>query len=177
MVVISMGNKSVFKALSSETRIKILKILSKEQLHITGLAKKIGISVPVMSRHVELLERSGLVKKRVLGNLHLLTVDFSLVEQAWNELSDHTELEISKDETLFDALKQIPEITFSKYKDKQFISSINGEKGYYVYEVNGKPPNVSIDEFTLKKDALISLKKIIPIEKKEINVKVRKKRK
>jgi DNA-binding transcriptional ArsR family regulator len=40
MVVINMGNKSVFKALSSETRIKILKILSKEQLHITGLAKK-----------------------------------------------------------------------------------------------------------------------------------------
>jgi hypothetical protein len=99
------------------------------------------------------------------------------LEQAWNELSDQTELEISKDETLFDALKQIPEISFSKYKDKQFISSINGEKGYYVYEVNGKPPNVSIDEFTLKKDALISLKKIIPIEKKEINVKVRKKRK
>ena len=137
MVIINMGKKRVFKALASETRVQILKILSKEQLHISGLAKKIGISVPVTSRHVEILEEVGLVKKRVLGNLHLLTVDFSLVEQAWNELSDQTELEISKDETLFDALKQIPEISFSKYKDKQFISSINGEKGYYIYEVNG----------------------------------------
>jgi DNA-binding transcriptional ArsR family regulator len=177
MVIINMGNKRVFKALSSETRVQILKILSKEQLHISGLAKKIGISVPVMSRHVEILEEVGLVKKRVLGNLHLLTVDFSIVEQAWNEISDHTDLEIFKDETLFDALKQLPEVSFSKYKDKQFISSINGEKGYYIYEVNGKPPDVSIDEFTPKKDVLISLKKIVPIEKKKISVKVRKKKK
>ena len=39
-----MSNKTVFKALSSDTRITILKILLQEEIHITGLAKKIGIS-------------------------------------------------------------------------------------------------------------------------------------
>jgi len=172
MVVIKMGNMDVFKALSSRTRIQIIKLLSKEELHITGLAKKLGISVPVTTRHVTLLEQAGLIKKRIIGNVHLLTVNLRNIEDAWSEFNDSTELEISKNETLFDALKQIPEIEFKKVKDKQFITSINGEKGYYIYEVNGKPPEESIDEFVLRKNVTISLKKIIPIEKKEINLKI-----
>lgn len=172
MVVINMGNINVFKALSSDTRLQILKLLIENPLHITGLAKKIGISVPVTSRHVEILEGAGLIKKRVIGNVHLLSVDFSIIEQVWNEFSDHNELDISQNETIFDALKQLPEITFNKYKNKQFISSINGEQGYYVYEVNGKPPDVSIDEFIPKENSSVSIIKIAPIKKKEIKLNV-----
>lgn len=173
-VVTNMDNVNVFKALSSSTRLRILKQLSKEELHITGLAKKIGISVPVMSRHIDILEKTGLVKKKVIGNIHLLSIDSSLIEKLYTDFTDHDELEVKKDETLFDALQQLPSIRFKTYKDKQFITSINGEQGFYIYEVNGKPPEVSIDEYTVKKDVTLSIKKIIPIEKKEIRVRTKK---
>ena len=126
MVVIIMGNMIVFKALSSETRIEIIKLLLTEEHHITGLARKIGISVPVMSRHVDILSDAGLVKKRIIGNVHLLSVNLNVFEHALDDFCDHTELHIVQNQSLFEALKQLPEIKFTKYKDKQFISSING---------------------------------------------------
>ena len=170
-----MGNINVFKALSSKTRVKIVKLLLKKHYHITGLAKKIGISVPVMSRHIDILNKAGLIKKRVYGNVHLLSVDRSVFDEVWNDFSDYSELKIAENETLFDALKQLPDIEFSKHKNKQFISSINGEQGYYIYEVNGKPPEVAIDEFVPEKNLSLSLKKIIPVKKKEIKIKLQKK--
>ena len=36
-----MGNKNLFKALSCETRIKILKILIQKEIHLSELAKEI----------------------------------------------------------------------------------------------------------------------------------------
>lgn len=173
MVVIIMGNINIFKALSSETRLQILKLLLKKDLHITGLAREIGISVPVMSRHITVLERAGLIKKRIIGNVHLLSVNLSVFEQVWNDFCEYSEIDINKDESLFDALKQLPDIKFNQYKDKQFISSIHGEQGYYVYEVDGKPPNMAIDEFVPTKDVSLSLKKIVPVDKKNIKINIR----
>ena len=173
MVVIIMGNMIVFKALSSETRIEIIKLLLSEEHHITGLARKIGISVPVMSRHVDILTDAGLVKKRIIGNVHLLSVNLNVFEHALDDFCDHTELHIVQNQSLFEALKQLPEIKFTKYKDKQFISSINGENGYYVYEVDGKPPTVSIDEFVPEGNVSLTLKKVVPIEKKQIKIKIK----
>ena len=46
-----MSNDELFRALSSSTRIKILKTLTTKEMHLTGLAKEIGISVPVTSRN------------------------------------------------------------------------------------------------------------------------------
>jgi DNA-binding transcriptional ArsR family regulator len=172
-VVTNMDNVNVFKALSSSTRRRILKQLTKEDLHITALAKKIGISVPVMSRHVDILEKSGLVKKKVIGNVHLLSIDFSILEKLHTEFAEHNKLEVEQNKTLFDALQQLPSIRFETYNDKQFITSIDGEQGFYIYEVNGKPPVASIDEYTLEKDVMLSIKKIIPIEKKQINLRIK----
>lgn len=165
----------IFKALSSETRLQILKLLLKKELHITGLAREIGISVPVMSRHINVLKKAGLIKKRIIGNVHLLSINLSVLEQAWNNFCEYSEIDISQEESLFDALKQLPDIKFSQYKDKQFIISINGEQGYYVYEVDGKPPKMSIDEFIPKKNISLSLKKIVPVDKKTIKINVHQK--
>ena len=51
----------MFKALSSETRIKIIKILLNREIHLSGLARELNISVPVMSRHIKLLENVELI--------------------------------------------------------------------------------------------------------------------
>ena len=62
MFFIKMGNNSLFKALSSQTRMKIMKILLRKEIHLSKLAKEIGISVPVTLRHVNLLLENGLIK-------------------------------------------------------------------------------------------------------------------
>lgn len=65
-----MSNENLFKALSSPTRIKILKVLVNEEIHLTALAKKIGLSKPVVSRHIKILEKTGLINKRIIGNIY-----------------------------------------------------------------------------------------------------------
>lgn len=169
-----MSNENLFKALGCLTRIQILKVLSNEEIHLTVLAKKIGLSKPVVSRHVRILEKAGLIRKRILGNLHLLSAHLKNLDVLLQPFIDENEVEISKDKSLFDALKQIPGVEVKKVNDNQYITSINGEKGYFIYEVDGKYPEVPIDEYKPGKNAVIRLKKLVPIEKKKIEIKVKK---
>ena len=57
-----MANDNIFRALSSPTRIKALKLLSNKEMHLSGLARELDISVPVMSKHIKILERFGFVR-------------------------------------------------------------------------------------------------------------------
>lgn len=167
-----MGNSFLFKALSCETRINILKILLKEKMHLSKLSKKIGYSKPVISKHVKILEKAGLIKKEKIGNLHLLEADISDLDQIFGSFTEEKQVEIKKDKSIFDGLKQIPGIKIKKKNGKRYITSIDGEEGFYIYEVNGETPDVPIDEFKPKKDVNIKIKKLTPLDKKNINVKI-----
>lgn len=171
-----MGNNFLFKALSCETRIQIIKILVKEKMHLSKLAKKIGFSKPVVSKHVKILEKAGLIEKEKIGNVHLLQANVSELKHIFDSFIEKSELEIKKDKSIFEGLKQIPGIEIQKKQGKQYITSIDGEKGFYIYEVDGETPEVPIDEFKPEKDIKIKIKKIISVDKKEINVKIKKKK-
>jgi len=172
-----MGNNQIFKALSSHTRVRILKILINREIHISELARKLGISVPVMSRHIKLLEKTGLIKKRIVGNVHLLSANIVSLEGLLKPFIDESIVEINQNASLFDALKQLPGVEIQRVGKNQYITSMDGEKGYYIYEVDGKPPKIPIDEYKPKKDITLQLKKLVPIEKKKIEIKVKQKRK
>ena len=75
-------------------------------------------------------------------------------------------------DSLFDALKQLPDVEIQQVGNNQYISSIHGEKGYYIYEVDGEPPNVPIDEFIPKKNVTLQLKKLVPVKKQKIEVRI-----
>lgn len=166
-----MGNNNLFKVLSSQTRVKIVKILLNREMHLSGLARELGISVPVISRHIKLLENAGLVRKRVVGNVHLLSANIGSLGKVFEPFIEDSIVEINKQGSLFDALKQLPNVEIQKIGDNQYITSINGEKGHYVYEVNGVSPETSIDKYKPKKDVTIQLKKLISVNKKKIEVK------
>lgn len=51
----------VFKALSSETRLSILKLLSERELNINEMGKHLDVNLPTVSKHVQALEQAGLV--------------------------------------------------------------------------------------------------------------------
>jgi predicted transcriptional regulator len=70
----------MFKTLSSETRRKILSILTRGELHISGIAKEIGISVPGVVRHCKILEKEGLIKRRKFGRAHVLSINSEVIK-------------------------------------------------------------------------------------------------
>jgi DNA-binding transcriptional ArsR family regulator len=52
----------IFKLLSDETRLKILKILKQKSLCVTELTSRLGITCSATSQHLKLLRQAGLVK-------------------------------------------------------------------------------------------------------------------
>jgi len=172
-----MGNNKIFKALSSSTRIRILKTLIGRDLHISGLARELGISVPVTARHIKVLEDAGLLQKRVIGNVYMMSSTVARLEDALIPFVEESSVTIKKHENLFDALKQIPGIQIQQVGDTHYITSINGEHGYYIYEIDGIPPAVPIDEYVPTKDLTFHLKKIVSIDKKKIKVRIKSKKK
>ncbi len=51
----------VMKALSDPNRVKILKLLQRKSLCVCELREILGISQPTVSKHLKVLEESGLV--------------------------------------------------------------------------------------------------------------------
>ena len=51
----------VFKALSDETRLKILLIISKMTICQKGISRHLGISESAVSQHIKVLKESGIV--------------------------------------------------------------------------------------------------------------------
>jgi predicted transcriptional regulator len=58
------GSNSVelFKALSSETRVRILELLGEGERNINEIGQALGISQPAVTKHTQLLEQVGLIK-------------------------------------------------------------------------------------------------------------------
>jgi DNA-binding transcriptional ArsR family regulator len=54
--------KDVFKALASETRIKMLKILDTRRHTQSEIAVSLSLSVPTVKEHLDAMEKAGLVK-------------------------------------------------------------------------------------------------------------------
>lgn len=172
-----MDNNNLFKALSSESRIKILKKLVNKEFHISQLSRELKISKPVISRHIKILEKADLIRRRVIGNVHLLSCNVESLENAFEPFIEESNIKIEKNTTIFDALKQLPGIETVSHGKNKYIASIDGEKGYYIYEVNGKAPEKTIDAFKLQGNVTVELKKLVPVGKKKIKIHFKEKKK
>jgi DNA-binding transcriptional ArsR family regulator len=144
-------------------------------MHLSGLARETNISVPVASRHIKILENAGLINKRIFGNTYLLTAKTKGLEVFLEQFVEEDLIKINRHESLLDALKQLPGLESKEVGGKQYITSVGGEKGHYVYEINGKLPEISVDEYKPEGNVNVNLKKIISVNKKKIKVKLSKK--
>ena len=154
-------------------RINILKTLANNEMHISGLARKIGISVPVTSRHVKILEEVGLINKRIIGNIHLLSINYRGLENTIEPFTDTSSIDVDNKRSIFDVLKQIPNIRIKKIDNNYYIKSINNDEGYYIYEVDGELPSKPINEYIIEKDLTLDIKKLITVNKKKIQINVK----
>ncbi len=62
-------------ALADETRRSILKRLAAGEARVTEVAAPFGISLNSVSKHIRLLERAGLVRRRIAGRDHFLALE------------------------------------------------------------------------------------------------------
>lgn len=72
----------VFSALSDPTRRRIVERLSHRPLTVGEIAAEFSISQPAVSKHVRVLEESGLLKREIAGRVHHCTLSPAAMESA-----------------------------------------------------------------------------------------------
>jgi DNA-binding transcriptional ArsR family regulator len=92
---------AVFRALGDPTRREMLVRLSRGDRTIGELARPFRMSLSAASKHVKVLERAGLVRRRVQGRTHLCSLEprglqdaqhwLASYERFWNERMDALE--------------------------------------------------------------------------------------
>ena len=70
-----MNLDETFVALADETRRQILQRLAAGEARVTEIAAPFDISLNSVSKHIRLLERAGLVSRRVSGRDHYLALE------------------------------------------------------------------------------------------------------
>jgi DNA-binding transcriptional ArsR family regulator len=69
-------------ALADETRRRILERLAHGEARVTEVAAPFPISLNSVSKHIRILERAGLVRRRVAGRDHYLSLDKAPLDEA-----------------------------------------------------------------------------------------------
>ena len=66
----------IFNALGNKTRVKVILLVNetKRPLHIKGIAQALDIDYAALYRHVQVLERSGLVEIYNVGRSRVLSI-------------------------------------------------------------------------------------------------------
>lgn len=92
----------VFRALADPTRRAMLRSLAAGQRNIGELAAPFRMSFAAASKHVRVLERAGLVRRKIEGRSHICRLDFSplktvnewlrFYEHMWSERLDTLEM-------------------------------------------------------------------------------------
>ena len=73
---------AVFSALGDPTRRQIVERLARGPLSVGQIASRFSISQPAISRHVRVLEESGLLERHVLGRVHTCTLSPTVMKAA-----------------------------------------------------------------------------------------------
>ena len=69
-------------ALADDTRRDILQRLSAGDARVTEIAAPYDISLNSVSKHIRILERAGLVRRRIAGRDHFLSLDPKPLDEA-----------------------------------------------------------------------------------------------
>ncbi|WP_068496257.1 DUF2087 domain-containing protein [Paenibacillus kribbensis] len=69
------------KALADPTRMRILLLLSRGEMHGQALAKKLNLSQPTVTHHASKLREAGLIKERRDKNTVYFTLNPELIQQ------------------------------------------------------------------------------------------------
>ena len=166
------GNK-IFKAIGSDTRLGMLERLAEGELHISGLAKELNISVPVAAKHVRILEDADLIIRKKFGRTHVLSVNSNSIYTAMDSLAPTKSIEVEKGTNLLDILKKVSAVEVKKIGDRDIVISTDGEEGFYIYALDGKISEKMVKDCVFEEDVTVEWKKLIPVTKTKLLINVR----
>jgi DNA-binding transcriptional ArsR family regulator len=80
----------VFQALADPARRRIIALLRESgELPVGVVAEAFAMTLNGVSKHVKVLERAGVVRRRVEGRVHWISVDWSALQVAYEFLHAH----------------------------------------------------------------------------------------
>src|SRR5437667_9597019 len=82
MVKYSSTLNRTFAALADPTRRRILAHLARGDRRVTDLARPHPMSLPAVSKHLRVLEKAGLLRRRRYGRVHKMQLDAKPLKQA-----------------------------------------------------------------------------------------------
>jgi len=91
----------LFSALAHPVRRRIVERLALGSTTVGVATSHLGLSKPTISRHLGVLEESGLVRRRVSGREHHLTLDVEALSVPYEWLSQQRDIW----ERMFDAVE------------------------------------------------------------------------
>jgi DNA-binding transcriptional ArsR family regulator len=95
----------IFRALSDRTRRSMLRRLAHGELTVSELAAPLEMSLAGASKHVQALERAGLVQRTVRGRVHYCRIDPRPLERADEWLREYENLWDTRIERLVELLR------------------------------------------------------------------------
>ena len=95
----------VFFALSDGTRRAILARLTEGSTTIGELAKPFEMSSPAISKHMKILEKAGLIERRITGSQHHCTLSTGTLKTAEDWINFHRTFWESRLDALDDLLR------------------------------------------------------------------------
>ena len=106
-------------ALADPTRRAILQRLSRGEARVTELAEPFDFSLNSVSKHIRILERAELVRRRVSGREHFLTFNPGPMESAAEWMERHRIFWTERLDALEAALRADDPVQAAKEKSKQ----------------------------------------------------------
>src|SRR5438067_12593322 len=81
-----------FAALADPTRRRLLAHLAKGDQRVTHLARPHAMSLPAVSKHLRVLEKAGLLRRRRHGRVHEMQLDAKPLKQAAQWVEEYRKL-------------------------------------------------------------------------------------
>ena len=80
----------MFHALADPARRKIIALLRESgELPVGAIGQAFSMTLNGVSKHVKVLERAGLVRRRIDGRVHWISIDWSALQIAYEFLHAH----------------------------------------------------------------------------------------
>src|SRR4051794_24153914 len=85
----SAGLDRTFAALADPTRRRILSHLARGKQRVTDLARPYEMSLPAVSKHLRVLEKAGLLRRRRYGRVHEIKLNAEPLKKAARWVEDY----------------------------------------------------------------------------------------
>jgi DNA-binding transcriptional ArsR family regulator len=80
----------LFQALASPARRRIVSMLSEGPRNITEMVPSFDMSFAAVAKHVKMLESAGIVKRRIVGRVHVCSLEPTALRDAHAWLDGYT---------------------------------------------------------------------------------------